>query len=236
MKIIDLKKTVGDFTLDIANLKIEEGKVHGFIGGNGCGKTTLCKLIMGVIDADEGYVDYEGLSLRDVTLTAQRPYFIGASVYENICYPLKIRGITPDEKKIDEWLEKCGLASKKHQYARSLSSGEQQKVSMIRALIFEPKFIMIDESLSNLDPEAFELFVDIIMQRQRENPVTWILISHRLAHIYKICDVIHFLYKGRVIKSGSTDEVLFESGDERIRSFVSNEVIQREENNGTVKG
>lgn len=229
MKIIDLEKQQGDFQMKIKALSIEKDKIHGIIGGNGSGKTTLCKLIMGMLTPDGGQIDYEGLTEREITMTAQRPYFIQGSVYENICYPLKIRRIRPDEEKINKWLTLCGLEEKKHQYARSLSSGEQQKVSMIRALIFEPKFMMIDETLSNLDPENLELFEEVIFEIQKENPITWLLISHRLAHIYKMCDVLHFMHQGEVLASGSKDQILFGTEDERIRRFVANEVIKMEE-------
>lgn len=233
MKITDLEKTLGDFHMDIPKLYIETGKIHGIIGGNGCGKTTLCKLLMGILQQDKGEIDWEGINQKRITMTAQRPYFIHASVYENICYPLKIRHEKPEEELVDWWLEQCGLIHKKHQYARSLSSGEQQKVSMIRALIFHPEFIMIDETLSNLDPENLEFFENAILEIQKKNPVTWILISHRLAHIYKMCDVLHFMHHGKVLESGSSKEILFESTDTRIRQFVANEVIQVEGNYGT---
>ena len=229
MKIIELEKELGDFHLKIEKLSIETGKIHGIIGGNGCGKTTLCKLIMGILEADKGKMDWEGIDPKRITMTAQRPYFIQTSVYENICYPLKIRHERPDEALIDWWLGQCGLLQKKHQYARSLSSGEQQKVSMIRALIFRPELIMIDETLSNLDPENPEFFEKMILEIQKEHPVTWILISHRLAHIYKMCDVLHFMHHGTVLASGSSKEILFESTDSRIKQFVANEVIQVEE-------
>lgn len=228
MRITDLEKMQGDFRMKIDSLVLESGKIHGIIGGNGCGKTTLCKLIMGILKPDRGTLDYEGLDARKITMTAQRPYFIQDSVYENICYPLKLRRIRPDEERIDQWLDRCGLTEKKHQYARSLSSGEQQKVSMIRALIFDPEFIMIDETLSNLDPENLELFENVILDIQKTHRITWLLISHRLAHIYKMCDELHFMHKGTVLESGDKDEILFGTGDERIRRFVANEVIRME--------
>lgn len=226
MRITDLEKKQGDFQMGIDSLVLKSGKIHGIIGGNGCGKTTLCKLIMGILEPDRGTLDYEGLEIQNITMTAQRPYFIQGSVYENICYPLKIRRIRPDEQKIDQWLSRCGLTEKKHQYARSLSSGEQQKVSMIRALIFDPELVMIDETLSNLDPENLELFENVIFDIQKKRKITWLLISHRLAHIYKMCDELHFMHGGTVLASGGKQEILFETGDERIRRFVANEVIR----------
>ncbi len=228
MRITDLEKKQGDFQMKIDTLVLEKGKIHGIIGGNGCGKTTLCKLIMGILRPDRGTLDYEGLDIRKITMTAQRPYFIQGSVYENICYPLKIRRIRPDEQKIDQWLDRCSLAEKKHQYARSLSSGEQQKVSMIRALIFDPEFVMIDETLSNLDPENLELFEHVIFDIQKERAITWLLISHRLAHIYKMCGELHFMHEGTLLASGGKHEILFENKDDRIRRFVANEVIKME--------
>ena len=229
MRITDLEKKQGDLRMKIDSLVLGSGKIHGIIGGNGCGKTTLCKLIMGILEPDRGTLDYEGLDMQKITMTAQRPYFIQGSVYENICYPLKIRRVRADEQKIDQWLARCGLTEKKHQYARSLSSGEQQKVSMIRALIFDPELVMIDETLSNLDPENLELFENVIFEIQKKRKITWPLISHRLAHIYKMCEELHFMHEGSVVASGSRNEILFENADERIRRFVANEVIKMED-------
>ena len=88
---------------------------------------------------------------------------------------------------------------------------------------------MIDETLSNLDPENLEFFEQIILKIQKEKPITWILISHRMAHIYKMCDALHFMHKGQVLQSGSAKEILFDAKDKRIRDFVANEVIRVEE-------
>ena len=106
MKISKLQKKIGQFTLQIEELYLESGKVHGLIGTNGCGKTTLSKLIQGILVPDDGRIDYEGLTPRDITMTTQRPYLLHDTVYQNLIYPLKIRGIRPDEAKMDAWLER----------------------------------------------------------------------------------------------------------------------------------
>ena len=165
MKITDLKKQQGSFQLNVKNAQFEQGKVHGIIGSNGSGKTTLSKIIMGTIPYDSGNIDYEGLTPRDITMTGQRPYLMHTNVYNNLVYPLKVRGQQIDESYADYWLEKAGLQDKKKQYALSLSSGEQQKLSFIRALIFKPKLVIVDETLSNLDPDSADLFEKIILEQ-----------------------------------------------------------------------
>lgn len=221
MKITDLKKKQGNFLLNVADAAFEKGKIHGIIGSNGSGKTTLSKLIMGTLQADSGTIDYEGLTSRDVTMTGQRPYLMHTSVYNNLVYPLKIRGISIDENVVDYWLKKAGLQDKKKQYAPSLSSGEQQKLSFVRALIFEPKLVIVDETLSNLDPDSADLFERIILEQQQKNPITWITISHQLVHIRRICDMVHFMDRGDIIASGTPQEILVNPQHPTIIKYLS---------------
>lgn len=201
MRITNLEKTVGKFRLEVDDLYIEPGKIHGIVGPNGCGKTVFLKTAAGIWKPDRGSIDYEGLNMREITMMLQRPYLMDTSVYQNLVYPLTIRKIRPVEQRIDQMLEKAGLLSQKKQYAKSLSSGERQKLSFLRALIFRPKLIMVDETLSNLDPESEKLFEEMILEVQKKEPVTWLIVNHQLDHIYQICDEIHYMEKGRFVKS-----------------------------------
>ncbi|MEF9839630.1 MAG: ABC transporter ATP-binding protein [Lachnospiraceae bacterium] len=200
MRIINLEKNIGKFQLEVADLYIEQGKIHGIAGPNGCGKTVFLKIIMGIYEPDQGQIDYEGLTNRDITMMPQRPYLLQSSVYDNLIYPLQIRKQTWDEKEIDRWLLKVGLLEQKNQYARSLSSGERQKLSFLRALVFHPRFILIDETLSNLDSESEVLFEEIIMEIQEKDPITWMIVNHQLDHINQLCNEIHYMEKGRFVK------------------------------------
>ena len=221
MKIFDLRKQMGDFTLQIHRMELEPGVVHGLIGPNGSGKSTLSKLILGILTPDSGRIDYEGLTPRDLTMTSQKPYLLHDTVYQNLVYPLKVRGIRPDQEEADRLLSRCGLLEKKNQYARSLSSGEQQKLSFIRALIFRPSFILVDETLSNLDPDSTELFEEMIQERQREHPATWLMISHQLIHIRRLCGCAHFMEKGRLVAQGTPEEILLHPEHPSIRRFLA---------------
>ena len=203
MKITDLEKNIGSFNLKIDDLYIKPGLVHGLAGHNGSGKTVLLKLIMGILEPDRGTIDVEGVGRKNMAMMSQRPYLLTGSVYDNIVYPLKLRKIKPDEAEIDSLLERTGLLAQKNQYARSLSSGERQKLSFLRAIIFEPEFIIMDETLSNLDPESERAIVEIIKEIQSERPVTWLMVSHGRDVREELCDIIHYMEKGRI-----TDEVI----------------------------
>ena len=197
MIITDLSKTVGDFTLQVDRIELKPGKIHGLTGHNGSGKTILLKCIMGILTPDRGVVDYEGLTPQDITMMSQRPYLLHDSVYDNLVYPLKVRRQRPDEKKMDELLERVGLLKQKKQYARSLSSGERQKLSFLRAMVFGPKFVMMDETLSNMDTDSEAVILDLIRQTQAARPITWLIVDHQLEQKKALCDVVHHMEKGR---------------------------------------
>ena len=200
MRITELRKKVGKTDLYIEDLKIESGMIHGLVGPNGCGKTTLLKLIMGITEPDSGTVDLEGLEPTDITMMSQRPYLMHANVYDNIVYPLKIMGEKIDVKKIDELLERVGLLDIKDQYAGSLSSGERQKLSFLRAIVFKPKMILMDETLSNLDQESEALFKEMILERHREDGSTWLIVSHQWDEMNDLFDRVHHMEKGRIVE------------------------------------
>ena len=199
MRITELRKQTGSLELYIRDLQIESGKIHGLVGPNGCGKTTLLKLIMGTTEPDSGSIDYEGLRPQDITMMSQRPYLMHADVYDNIIYPLRLRGVKPDEKAIDGLLERTGLIEQKHQYAGSLSSGERQKLSFLRAIVFHPQLILMDETLSNLDPESERLFREMIVEQHRADGSTWLIVSHQWDDMNTLFDEVHHMEKGKII-------------------------------------
>lgn len=225
MKIINLQKKLGTFNLDINNLVLENGCIHGFIGENGSGKTTAAKLIAGILKPEAGKICYDGLSAKEITMTFQKPYLLHTSVYENLIYPLKIRGIKPDEKEIDDMLEKYKLLDKKKQYARTLSSGEQQKLSFLRTVIFKPKLIIVDETLSNLASDSLELFENLILEIQKTQKSTWIIISHQPTIINKLCDYIHFFSNGKIIESGKKENVIFHSENPVVKAYMKKQAL-----------
>ena len=225
MKIFNLEKRFDRFHLLIDELELLDGKIYGFIGSNGCGKTTAAKIMAGLLKADGGVIDYEGLTPREITMVSRKPYMLHDTVMKNLAYPLSLRKIKPDKEVIEHYLEMAGLQDMRESYAPSLSAGEQQKLSLIRALIFSPKLIFIDEAFSNLDIESLAAFENFILDKQKKEPVTWVMINHQLSHIRRMCDYVFFMYKGRIEACGTREEIFYKTENEKLKEYFQYETL-----------
>jgi len=225
MKISNITKKFDRFSLNWERTDTFQRRIYGIIGANGCGKTTLMKIISGLTKADSGEIDYCGLTPKDVTMVFRKPYLTSDNVYKNLIYPLKLRKIQPDEGQVAELLELAGLSDMRNQYAPSLSSGEQQKLSFIRALIFKPKVILIDEAFSNMDIESVARFEQYILDSQKQNPATWIVISHQLSNIKRLCDHVYFMQSGQFEAEGTPEQILFNSQNPHLKRYLQNEIL-----------
>jgi len=220
VKISNLKKEFENFSVCIDELDIPKGIMCGIMGPNGCGKTTAMKMMAGVLKPDSGAIDFEGLTKKEITMVFRKPYLLRDTVLSNLLYPLKIRGIKPDSEMVEHYLELAGLQEMKGQYALNLSGGEQQKLSLIRALIFDPKLIFVDEAFSNMDIESVSRFEEYIIKRQEKKPITWVIVNHQLTILRRLCEQIHFMAEGRVVVSGTPDDLLSSPTDERLLRFL----------------
>jgi len=220
MKISNVKTTLGAFSLDIESLSLTPGKIYGIIGPNGSGKTTLMKLMAGLLPPDSGSIDWGGLSPRDITMVFKKPYLIHDTVLRNLTYPLTLRGLTPDPATADHFLDLADLQKYRTAYAPGLSSGEQQKLSLIRAMIFSPKLIFIDETFSNLDMKSAARFERLILDRQQTHPATYVICAHQLSHIRRLCDEVLFLCNGRIEAQGTTEDILLHPEHPLLRQYL----------------
>lgn len=227
LRMINVRKKIGNFQLSIEDFTVEEKKIHGVIGANGCGKSTLLKLLSGLLKPDSGFIDYGNLRMQDITITTQRPYLMQDTVYHNLIYPLKLRKQKLSKEEITEWINKFGLSGKENQYARSLSGGERQKLAFARALIFKPKVVLIDETMANLDIDSVALFENIISDIQSKAPITWIIVNHQPAHVYRLCEQVHFMAEGRIVANGTPKEIFTNTGNPYIGKYLSNYMIEK---------
>ena len=225
MKISNLRKSFDNFSLHINSFKITQGHIYGIVGPNGCGKTTALKVMSGLIKPDSGEVDHEDLGPRDVTMLFRKPYLLHDSVIRNLTYPLSIRKIKPDDRLLDHFLEIAGLSEYRHKYAPSLSGGQQQKLSLIRALIFSPKLIFADEIFSNMDIESVAFFESYILERHTREPATWVIVSHQLSNIIRLCSYVYFMHNGSVEAEGPTEEMLRRPQNPNLQRYLQFEGI-----------
>ena len=221
MKIRNLKKTLRDFTLSIDSLDLEIPRTYGLLGANGCGKSTFLKLISGILKSDSGTIDYEGISNRELTLVPQKPYLMKDTVENNLLYPLKIRNIHNTNDALEGFIDLAGLQSLRKGYAPNLSSGEAQRLSLARGLIFSPKLILIDEVFSNMDVESQISFENYILSNRGGSRTTYIIISHQLAVIKRLCEQTIFMDNGRILAFGPTEEMLNNPTHPTLKNYIS---------------
>jgi ABC-type multidrug transport system ATPase subunit len=138
----------------------------------------------------------------------------------NLTYPLAIRKIKPDREQVEHYLKMAGLQDIRDQYALGLSGGEQQKLSLIRALIFSPKLIFVDEAFSNMDIESVAIFEDYILSMKKKEPMTWVIVSHQLSNIKRLCEYVHFMHEGRIRVSGPPGDILPAPEDEELKRYL----------------
>ena len=215
-----VRKKSGDFSLNIEDLIISEPGIYGIIGPNGSGKSTLAKIIAGLLAPDSGNVDTEGLSIRDITFLGRKPYMMDDTVYNNLVYPLRLRDVKPDEALVHEYLDRMNFVNRSRQRAKSLSGGEQQKLSFLRAVIFKPKLIIADEAMTAMDMDSLDLFERTIIEEQKKEKSIWIIISHQMPHIRRVCDYVFFMYDGKVETQGYAKEFFSGSLNPHLKNYL----------------
>lgn len=202
----DLKRSYSEkIVLDIHSLIMKKGKITGMIGPNGSGKSTLLNIVAGLDDEYSGVVEYNGEQIsksiyEEMTIVFQKPYLFRRKVYENIEYPLKIRELKKNEikKKVNDIIKRFEIEDLRNKKAHLLSGGESQKVSLARALVFDPKLLLLDEPTSNIDPESIKIMEREIVRFNEETGGTVIMVTHNMEQSKRLCHDIVYLEEGKV--------------------------------------
>ena len=237
--ISELSKTFsGQKVLNNLSLEIQKGEVVALIGSSGAGKSTFLRSLnyleapdSGRIKIDDFEVDFEHIT-QDQILTLRRKLamvfqqfnlFGRKTTLENVKEGLiVVKGLSDQEatKIAREELAKVGLSDRENHYPRHLSGGQKQRVALARALAMKPEVLLLDEPTSALDPELVGE-VEKSIANAAKSGQTMVLVSHDMSFVAQVADKVLFLDKGRIIESGTPEEIMQHPKEERTKEFFA---------------
>lgn len=228
LTLAGVTRTFGDRTaLDDVGFTVRPGRMTGFIGANGAGKTTAMRIVMGVLAPDSGTVTFDG---RPLTLDVRRTF--GYMPEERGLYPRmrvaeqlvqlgRVHGLAAPvaRRRTEELLERLGLADRADDVLQSLSLGNQQRVQVAAALVHDPVLLVLDEPFSGLDPIAVDAMAEHLRERTAAG-VPVLFSSHQLELVERLCDDVVLLHQGRVLAAGGAGDLRRGRAGRRVRLVV----------------
>ena len=226
------------------NFSIEEKKVVALIGPSGCGKTTLLRCFNRMHDLYPGnkyegqiILNPEGVNILDpsvdpievrmrISMVFQKPNPFPKSIFENVAYGLRVRGIkdrTTLDEKVETALKNAALwnevKDRLHGPANNLSGGQQQRLCIARALAIDPELVLFDEPTSALDPIATGRVEELITELKER--VTILIVTHNLQQAGRVSDYTAFMYMGELIEFGDTDQMFTKPGQKLTEDYIT---------------
>lgn len=202
--------------LDGLTFHVRQGEIFGLLGPNGAGKTTALHVLMGVLTPTAGRVSVFGLSpFTDREKLAPRINFSSAyvqmpfnlSAWQNLDIFARLYSVPDRANKIESLLAAFKLLSVSKSKTGSLSSGEQTRLNLCKALLNDPELLFLDEPTASLDPDIAELVRRTLQEFKIKNGLTIVYTSHNMAEVEALCDRVLFLHRGKAITEGTPKEV-----------------------------
>lgn len=209
---------------------IKEGELICILGPSGCGKTTLLNIIGGFISDFSGDVLLSDENINNIppekreiaTVFQSYGLFTHKNVIDNVSYGLKLLKVDKNtrENRAKEMLEKVGLAGYEKKKIKELSGGEQQRVAIARSMVLNPKLLLLDEPLSNLDVHLRDVMRKEIKRIQKQFGVTMIIVTHDQEDAFKLADRVIVINEGHIEQIGTPEELYKEPKNNFISSFI----------------
>lgn len=223
------------------SLSVDAGETVAVIGESGSGKTTLGRIALGLLTPTSGTIRFDGTDLKglgrsDMRTLRSKLQVVFQEPYESLNPRMKIADIVAEpliihesglsrkarQERVLETLERVGLTKEQaERYPRGLSGGQQQRVGIARAIVTEPRLIVLDEPTSSLDVSVRARVLDLLRELQRQQNLGYVFISHDLATVASISDRVAVMYLGQIVEQGPTSEVLSSPRHPYTRALLS---------------
>jgi len=196
------------------SLQLQPGEVFGFVGSNGAGKTTTMRVVLGTLTPDAGKVLWDGAPIgfevrrRIGYMPEERGLYPKMRIGEQLIYLAQLHGSThaAAAAAVALWLERFHLKDRTRDELQKLSHGNQQRVQLAAALVFEPLMLVLDEPFAGLDPEAVDSMTEVLRERARSG-IPVIFSSHQLELVERLCDAVVLIDQGRIAAQGTIEEL-----------------------------
>ena len=237
VQVRDVHKAFGDFhVLRGLTIPFVEGAITTVLGPSGTGKSVLLKHLVGLLDPDQGEIEFFGRTVSSMSEKERREMrirygvlfqdgalFGSMNIYDNICFPLrKHTDMSEDEIEalVMQRMAEVGLEAAASKAPSEVSGGMRKRAGFARALVLNPDVVLFDEPDSGLDPVRTSLLNDVILDMHAEHGGTYVLVTHNIPTTRKVSDYVGLIWQGRLIHYGPMEEA-FASEDPFVRQFLA---------------
>lgn len=239
LELKNVKKSYdGTPVLADISLSIEDGEIVSILGPSGCGKTTLLNLILGIVDADDGAIIFNGEDITKVPMEKRgfnivfQDYalFPNLNVYQNITYGLRNRPEISSREEVEELIHLLGLEEHLQKRIGQLSGGQKQRVALARTMVMKPKILLLDEPLSALDGVIKESIKNRIRTIAREFHLTTIIVTHDPEEALTLSNRVMIINEGKIAQFGKPEDIIEKPENGFVRKFILNQLEIKKNN------